>query len=86
MTPNGKVRASCSAVLKVIRAPFRENPVFGGKFWGSELPIVLGDTRGGSGVHTLEVADVNDAGSLVFPVRFRLRYSRIHAALCAGSR
>jgi eukaryotic-like serine/threonine-protein kinase len=59
--------------------------VFAGAGWGPELSTVLGDTRQGSGAGTLGDADRNDAGALICPKRFRLRYSRIQAALCAGA-
>ena len=72
--------------LPSLRGPFRANPVFAGAGWGPELPIVFGDTRRGSGARTTEDAARNDAGAPVFPRRFRLRYSRIQATLCAGSR
>ena len=81
----GKVRARSSAVLKRLRGRFCEVLVFAGAGWGPELPIALWDDRGGSGARTPEGADRNVAGAPAFPTRFRLRYSRIHAALSAGS-
>jgi hypothetical protein len=66
-----------------MRGRFRATPLFAGAGGGPELSIVFGETRKGSGAGTLGDADRNDA---VFPRRFRLRYSRIQAALCAGSR
>jgi hypothetical protein len=51
MAPEGNVRVSCSAVLKLLRARLRATPVFAGAGWGPELPIVFGDTGIQAGQH-----------------------------------
>jgi len=74
------------AVLKLLRACFRATSVFAGASWGPELPIAFWDTRGGSDARTPEDTAGSNAGALTRSTRFRLRYSRIQAALCAGLR
>ena len=50
---------------------------------GPGLSVIRWGTREGSGAHTIEDGVVC---ALIRVIRFRLRYSRIHAALRAGSR
>ena len=83
--PLGKVRVSSNAVLKALRAPFRTNPV-AGVGCGPGLSIIRSRTLEGSGARTIDGVEGIDTGALVCISRFRLRYSRIQAALCAGSR
>ena len=61
-------------------------PLFAGANWEPELPIVFGDARGDSGTRPPEDATGSGAGAPTRPTRFRLRYSRIHAARRDGSR
>jgi len=84
--PKGKVRASSSAVLKLPRAACRTKPVFGGAAWGLDLCIVGRETGEGSRAQKIGGGDGGVTSALIRPSRFRLRYSRIQAALCAGSR
>ena len=67
-----------------MRAGFRKS--FGAGGWVSDLSIICHETRGRSGARTREAVDGTTAGVSPRPKRFRLRYSRIQAALCAGSR
>lgn len=48
--------------------------------------MIRSGRREGSGARTIGGENERDAGALIFAARFRLRYSRIHGALCAGSR
>ena len=82
----GKVRASSSAVLKLLREAFRTGPAFAGADCGRGLSFIRPRTFEGSGARTIEGVEGADTGTLVRISRFRLRYSRIQAALCAGSR
>ena len=85
-TPNGKGRASSKAVLKLLPVPSRTDPVFGRAGRGLGLFMIRQGTLEGSGIRTMEGDDASDTGALIFAARFRLRYSRIQAALRAGSR
>jgi len=82
----GKGCASSSAVLKLLRADLRTNPVLRGVGCGPDLSIIGRAVGEGSGARTPEGVNGSDAGACICPTRFRLRYSRIHAALRARSR
>ena len=85
-TPAGKVRARSSAVLNLLRTRFPATLVFAVAGWGPELSVDVGKTREGSGARTIAGGDGRNTGEDVCPTRFRLRYFRIQAARCAGSR
>jgi len=54
---------------------------------GHPIPLRLAPrTPKGSGARMIESVDGRDAGAPICPTCFPLRYSRIHTALCAGSR
>jgi len=72
--------------LKLLPAGFRTNPVFGDMGCGPLRSIVGQMVREVSGARAAEGGVRSDTGALVRISRFRLRYSRIHAALRAGSR
>ena len=84
--PLGKARARSNALLKLLPAGLSTNPVFAGASWGPALSTIRLRTLERSGARTIEGVEGTATGALICPKRFRLRYSRIHAALCAGSR
>jgi hypothetical protein len=55
--------------------------MFAGASWGPALSIIRLRTLEGSGARTIEGVEGPDTGALVRISRFRLRYSRIQAAL-----
>ena len=71
---------------ELVRAPFRTNPAFAVVERLLGFSIVRPETLEGSGARTIEGVEGTDTGAVVRISRFRLRYSRIQAALCAGSR
>jgi len=85
-TPKGKGRASSRAVLKLLRAFFWTNPLLGCVDGKLDLSTGCFEMTEGSGASKTEVLDGRDVGAPTCPLRFRRRYFRIHAALCAGSR
>jgi hypothetical protein len=62
--------------MKLLRTAFLTGPVFVTTGSGAEPITSCCETRG-SGARTTDGADGGDASSPAFPVRFRLRYSRI---------
>jgi hypothetical protein len=81
----GKGCVNSNAILKLLPAPFWTNPIFGDSGCEPDFRI-LWEACEGSGARTIERGNGNDKGELIRRSRFRLRYSRIHVALRAGSR